>query len=467
MIHLLPLSVAGGLLAYLAQQRQQSPPLVERLVVTENELISSPKGGSLLARVEQITIEEHLALSVGLLGMTAVGHLGVPLLRLVSLPGLVYLDLYFVRNAYHEWQAKRQIGIAISDGVLATGLLVTGQWGADALFATLFFASRKLQAQAEKNLAHALAVEHLFEDDSANGPQPIDRLGSASSTDPSQLVVSDAPTWHVWIDQGSLPFLFLGAVSVPLLGIQRALSILLANFGYDYRLMAPLGTLSYLTASKAQGLLLRNGQVLEKLLQLDTLVLDGMWETSTIAFLQSRTEIEIISLHGISNVLPAPNGVEPDLAAMIGQLQAAGRVVAYLSSNSVNELAATQADIFISTDCGNRPDADLILAGDPIEKLQICFAMIPAIVDNRKRGLYYALMPSLINLGGIYFLHFGVITALLVDYVGSAAGLLNVLIPRFQKWSVAKHPEIQLTDAMFEQAQKILRTEDNVHQWHG
>jgi hypothetical protein len=103
-------------------------------------------------------VEQNLLLSLRLLGMTTIGHLGVPLLRLLSMPGLLYFDFYFVRNAYVEWQAERQIGIAASDAVLATGLLVTRQWGADALFITLFFTSRKLQAEAEARLSHEWPV---------------------------------------------------------------------------------------------------------------------------------------------------------------------------------------------------------------------------------------------------------------------------------------------------------------------
>ncbi len=480
MIHLLPLSLAGGLVALLVQQRRQNAPLVETLVVAEGVFTPSSGDQSLLARFDGISTEQHLALSIGLLGMTTVGHFGLPLLRLGSLPGLFYLDLYFMRNAYREWQAKRQIGIAISDGVLATGLLVTGQWGADSLFAVLFFASRKLQAKAEENLVHALAVEQIFvhDDDNVtpiiNVTSIINMPADDAIADLNQATVANRPTWHRWIDQGALPFLTLGAVSMPLLGAKRALAILLANFGYDYRIMAPLSTLSYLAVSKEQGIILNSGQILEKLLEVDTLILDGLWDEEAIASLQLGTSIEIVSPNHIPTTT---NGVgvgaefpAPDLVAKIGELQATGHRVAYLSNGLVNELAATQADIFMSTGQSNNQNADLILLGDPIEKLQSCFEMIPSIVANRKRGLYLTMAPSVINLSGIYFLHFGVITALLVDYGGGLVGMVNALLPRFQAWPDAESKTFlsDIHNAQYEKRDSFLQPiKDSVNQWPG
>jgi len=366
--------------------------------------------------------------------MTTIGQLGVPLLHLCSAPGLIYLNLYFIHHAYEEWQAQRLIGISTSDAVLATGLLLTNQWGAEALFAMLFFASSKLQAQTETRLAHILpAVE--ADSDSVN---QIRIAGDAADGDATGRVpgvlVSGTPAWQRWIDQGTLPFLTLSLVSVPLLGINHALAILLANFGYDYRLMAPLSTLSYLRVSADQGILLQSGHALEQLLQLDLLVLDGQWDATMVATIQAMTTITIISPALVAPETIYADDAAVDLATLIAQHQARGEVVAYLGCDVVNEMAAAQADIFISSDPSLHPDADLLLVGDPMEKLQRTLAMLPDIAANRQRGLYLAIVPSLINLTGIYFLHFGVISALLVDYGGSIAGIFNALLPRLEHW---------------------------------
>ena len=72
------------------------------------------------------------------------------------------------------------------------------------------------------------------------------------------------------------------------------------------------------------------------------------------------------------------------------------------------------------------------MPADQPAQLQALLALRTALAANRKRGLYLALAPSLINLSGIYFLRFGVITTLLVDYGGTAAGMLNALGPRLR-----------------------------------
>ncbi|MFZ4850910.1 MAG: hypothetical protein ACOYL7_17450 [Caldilinea sp.] len=62
-------------------------------------------------------------------------------MRLLSLPGLLYLNFHFVRLAYCSWQRKGRVTIAVNDAVLTNLLLLTGQLSATALFATLFFVS--------------------------------------------------------------------------------------------------------------------------------------------------------------------------------------------------------------------------------------------------------------------------------------------------------------------------------------
>lgn len=131
-----------------------------------------------------LNTEQHLALSAGLLGITSLAHLGLPLLSLLSLPGLLYLNVYFVDRAFHQWQRKRQVGIEINDAVLATGLLATGQWAAGALFAAFYFTGRKLEEKGDAGLERAAGAEL----------EPVE--------------------WQAWIDRGALPLLLLSAARI-------------------------------------------------------------------------------------------------------------------------------------------------------------------------------------------------------------------------------------------------------------
>lgn len=410
MLSTLLLSVSGGLLARRVQNRWRRPPLITLLAPLAppvRAVQADPPAGLL-------TDEQHLALSASLLGMTTVGHFGLPLLRLLSTPGLLYLNFYFIRTAYVEWQAKRQIGIATNDAVLATGLVVTRQLGAGSLFATLFFASRKLQAQAEANLVHYLRPTVIVVDQPPTPPLMADQATRAAKV--------EHPAWQGWIDRGALPLLTLSVVSTPLLGMKRALAVLLTNFGYDYRITAPLSTLSYLRAANAQGIWLCNPYVLDRLQQVDVLVLAVNWREPALAMLQAVLPVQLVTL---------PEQSAP--ATLITQLHAEGRTVAYFT-NLAYDPAAAAADLSISV--AQAPHEVLpstvhvILPEDDPVHLQRLFALTNALAATRQRGFYLAFAPGLLNLGGIYFGRFGVITALLVDYGGALMGILNATWPQ-------------------------------------
>lgn len=420
MFYLLPLSLTGGyLLLGWQRQQQRKPPLIELLA--PQTALYEPKRGP-MAHLDEVSSEQNLALSVGLLGITTIGYLGLPLLRLVSLSGLFYLDLYFIRAAYQEWQAERQIGIAVSDAVLATGLLITRQWSADSLFATLFFASRKLQIKATESLTdkYKLLVQSEMTE------EPTENAGDASSTtlatQPARQEAAAKSQWQRVIDQGALPLLTLSAVSMPLLGAKRSLAVLLTNFGYDYRVMAPLSSLSYLAMARERGIWLRDGQVLETLQQVDIVVADVAWNEAELATLQPGTELQIIALAGAS--------AAPDRSTLIAQLQGKGHIVAYLGTEAAESSAGAQADLFICSSEEAMPGVHVVLGAAQPERLQQLIDLRNALKANHKRGLYLALAPSLINLSGIYFFRFGVVSTLLIDYGGAAVGMLNALWPR-------------------------------------
>lgn len=423
MIYLLPLSLASSYL-FLGWQRQRQPKpcLIEILTSPSNP---NQSNRNLLARLDDVTSQQNLVLSTSLLGMTTIGHLGIPLLRLLSLPGLFYLDIYFIRAAYREWQAERQIGIAISDAVLATGLLVTRQWGADALFATLFFASDKLQSKAKESLTNDddLLTQHEIDEDSndffddATSSNPL-------ATQPSSQNILDKPQWQRVIDQGALPLLTLSAVSMPLLGAKRSLAVLLTNFGYDYRVMMPISTLSYLAIARDNGIWLQDGQVLETLQKMDVLLLNMTPDEADLATLQSDSTLKIVDLASLPDIL--------DIAALIAELQAEGHIVAYLGTKPDESVAGMQANLRICSSGEAIPGMHIVLGADQPAQLKQLLDLRTGLVVNRKRGLFLALAPSLINLSGIYFFHFGVISTLLVDYGGAAVGMLNSLWPRLR-----------------------------------
>ncbi|MGB0384414.1 MAG: heavy metal translocating P-type ATPase [Ardenticatenaceae bacterium] len=76
------------------------------------------------------------------------------------------------------------------------------------------------------------------------------------------------------IDQGATPTLALSVLALPLLGVQSALAVLYAAFGYQMRIAAPLSVLNFLRIASEKGVLIKDGRSLELLSTVDTFVFD-------------------------------------------------------------------------------------------------------------------------------------------------------------------------------------------------
>ena len=423
MLPALFLPLAGCLLGVLAYRRRATPPLIETLC----RAMASPLAAQSNVQRSGMTVERNLALSVSLLGMTTIGHLGVPFLRLLSTPGLLYVNYSFIHEAYQEWQTEGQIGIKVNDAVLATGLFVTRQWGAASLFATLFFGSQKLHTLAENKLEHALN-DQTFAQQTDEIPLAVEPPHTAllpTAVPARGVAMNDKSAWQNRIHQGAQPLLILSALTMPILGAKRALSVLLTNFGYDYRLTAPLSTLRYLKVANAQGIQLRNGQILDQLQQVDHIVVDVDWAEQEFAQLQRTLACPVVRLRDYSD--------EADKIALFTELQGAGQTVAYVGERhaALDPALSNAISIVIApTSSASSAPAHVILSGQQPAQLQQLFALSGALTATQKRGLYLAIAPSLLNLGGIYFGHFGVITVLFVDYAGAVVGLLNAAWPQ-------------------------------------
>lgn len=75
-------------------------------------------------------------------------------------------------------------------------------------------------------------------------------------------------------DRMALPFLLLGGLTLPFIGLDRALGVLTGTPGYRMVLYGPLSMLSYLHLAAQQGILIKDGRSLELLQEVDTVVFD-------------------------------------------------------------------------------------------------------------------------------------------------------------------------------------------------
>ncbi|MEM7134595.1 MAG: heavy metal translocating P-type ATPase [Chloroflexota bacterium] len=75
-------------------------------------------------------------------------------------------------------------------------------------------------------------------------------------------------------DKTAVPMLLSSLCALPFLGINCAVGILNANFGYNMRVLAPISILKFLNLTSEQGILIKDGRSLELLNQVDTVVFD-------------------------------------------------------------------------------------------------------------------------------------------------------------------------------------------------
>ncbi len=86
-------------------------------------------------------------------------------------------------------------------------------------------------------------------------------------------------------DRSAVPTLGLAAITLPILGAASATATLLASFGYNMRLVAPINTLTFLKATSKDGFLVKDGRIMELLSKVDTVVFD---KTGTLTYAQPQ-----------------------------------------------------------------------------------------------------------------------------------------------------------------------------------
>ncbi len=93
-------------------------------------------------------------------------------------------------------------------------------------------------------------------------------------TDTSDFKASLVARATEFNDRMALPFLLLGALTLPFIGLDRALGVLTGTPGYRMVLYGPLSMLSYLHLAAQHSILIKDGRSLELLQEIDTVVFD-------------------------------------------------------------------------------------------------------------------------------------------------------------------------------------------------
>ena len=424
---------------------------------------------------ERVPIEQHLLLSGGALGLRIISIAGVPFAGPFSIASLLYLDLYFLHRAYVEWKTEGVSGV--TDAVVATGLLMTRQFGADALFATTFFISRKLTQDTKATLVQRLSDSTLLarqptQSAPSSTPEIFAEETAFALTKAGLEATPKQMMWQTLIQRGAVPFLTLSTLSLPFLGVKRSLAVLLTNFGYDYRVTAPLSTLTHMDLAAQHDIVIGDWHAFEKLSQVDVVVLDEQFfshaittqngagaDDPALANLPLLQQLQQAGKRKWVLIRKAPMMPESaplllnittiaphEAPALLKQLHATKRTVCLVRGEVDLVMASGAADSGGATDSAEAAvvvtmcDPQTILTspaqlahakaqiglstGNP-EQLLTLFQLADHLALTLKRGLALTLVPSMISLGGIYLFHFGPLSALLLDSTALAAGVVN------------------------------------------
>lgn len=122
----------------------------DQMIPTATEIISQND--------YQAEVSKKLMLSLGLMGLTAVGALGYPLFSLLSIPGILYLMMPFFQRGYHELFKTRRIGAATLDAVICITLMWLKYFFSFTLFSVFYLISQKILLKT-KDSSHQSLID--------------------------------------------------------------------------------------------------------------------------------------------------------------------------------------------------------------------------------------------------------------------------------------------------------------------
>ncbi len=248
--------------------------------------------------------------------------------------------------------------------------------------------------------------------------------------------------------QAVLPMLLLSGATLPFLGAYRGIAVLTSYFGYDLRLTSPLSVLNFLSLSASRGILIKEGRALEMVSTVDTLIFDKsslltLDPTAGAAIIDSLRQ-RGLDLYLISDETdPAsPTGIDhhfselvaTDVDSLIEQRQRAGRAVGFVGFVPDDAPAAVSISLGGATTIAT-DTAHIILLDGTLQQLPTLFDLVAELDRTMTVNLVASVLPTATCLAGIYLIHIGIVSTIIIDTVGLSVGLLNASLPALkQKW---------------------------------
>ncbi|OUD12052.1 heavy metal translocating P-type ATPase [Thioflexithrix psekupsensis] len=119
-------------------------------------------------------------------------------------------------------------------------------------------------------------------------------------------------------------------------------------------------------------------------------------------------------------------------AALIEQLQAKGKSICFIGDGINDAIALKKANVSISLQGASTAATDtagIILMDKNLTQLPYLFELAHGLNKNVKNSFASALVPGAIGVGGVFLLHFGIYSSLVLYIASLAAGTTNAMLP--------------------------------------
>jgi Cu2+-exporting ATPase len=121
-----------------------------------------------------------------------------------------------------------------------------------------------------------------------------------------------------------------------------------------------------------------------------------------------------------------------DKANLIEQLQAEGKTVCFVGDGINDSIAMKKAQVSISLNGASTVATDtagIILMDGTLSQLVPLFDIGQEFKTTLERGIVMSVLPGIVSIGGVFFLHWGIITTILLYQLNLGCNILNSMSP--------------------------------------
>jgi Cu2+-exporting ATPase len=356
-------------------------------------------------------INENFRFSIGLMGLSLFGAWWYPPLQLLSIAGVFYFFLPIFQNVFQDLKKKR-ITTNLLDSIIITGLIIMGHIFVATLFTLTALLTLKLRMQTENHSSQQLTN-----------------------------VFSQQPQ-SVWIRRDEAAYQVGYGIQVKL--EETVVRVGSARFLQQEGISLPTEVESLQTQCETQGHSLVYVALNDQL--------GGVLELQPALRPEAKEVINYLKEKGISLYIISGDHEQPtrqlagelgiehyfaetlpeQKADLIAELRANGKFVCFVGDGINDAIALKQANVSISlrgASTAATDTAQIILMDGNLNKLKPLFEIAQAFESNMRTNYWLTIVPGVICLGGLFFLHISVVGGMATYYAGKVAGLGNTMLP--------------------------------------